>query len=873
MEKQGLTPPTLDLNTNGIPDKWEGEFSREMLALGAPQAYWGDNIWSALQSGNLNPSATLEEGGMTIQEIYNARPPDDLHDVFIQAERSTFNFYVTDTITDDGSPPSGGGYYAYGSGFGSGSIECWDRSARTEHALDVTLDPLSVSPETSPAWFNTKSQNAPWTYHTDWHHISEPNPSTLFAIDEMGTSSITYMLTDGGNTSFNQFQKTRDGDCSTTIETNWGGETRQSKFRLFRPRPTNYPLDLFFLKVTTKYALVDSSVPDFPNSYITVDRSSAAPVTSVEKIKVTIPAYGHTSPWIETTPAAALNIERSVNLNPVEVAVDADRDGEITFDGKDKTTAERPFRFWINNDQDDVEADEPSAVTYPDSNKCSIDTMRDLEDYCRLSLRTGIPITDLQNGNWQIGLRFTNVTSPTTPSIHVFANQSEVGNTDYLTDGTSAANQLALSNHCFQTYNGMIVIPKMYWLRRSDSTAHVIFDGITEGSGNLSVVILDENGNEIGETLGPWIKLLDVRKMYQRARIKNEANQIDDPWVNDTPPAQTWDKDPWLWPYDEDPSADPIAAVFVHGWKMTYLDYLQWSQTSYKRLWHQGFKGKFYSFRWATYSKDTVIPYTELFTYNPSEYRAWLCGPALADFVNQLPDPPEKRNIFGHSMGNVTTGSALRSGMNVKNYAMCNAAMAAMAYDPDPVLRLRTDGSGAPLSDIFYYTAPNRTPDTDPVSAIRETYGLQNKLYTPNIPHKPVMFNFGLPNDYALGIWSWNNLHFKPDDAGHSYYYQEIPQPPNLSYKLFHAPPNAAPREVTRLPEAMGFVTKSMTRTAGSELRTKGSIGDFQNMDDWSNVGGNHGGFGSQHNAEWAWNYQSSNLFWKKLTEVLKLKN
>ncbi len=53
-------------------------------------------------------------------------------------------------------------------------------------------------------------------------------------------------------------------------------------------------------------------------------------------------------------------------LIPVEVAVDADRNGEITFDQSDKTSAGKPFRFWINNDQDDVEADEPILVENPD---------------------------------------------------------------------------------------------------------------------------------------------------------------------------------------------------------------------------------------------------------------------------------------------------------------------------------------------------------------------------------------------------------------------------------------------------------------------------------------------------------------------------
>jgi len=561
--------------------------------------------------------------------------------------------------------------------------------------------------------------------------------------------------------------------------------------------------------------------------------------------------------WISLVPINSLDdttgcLVDNVNLVTVDLAVDADRDGEITFDENDKTSAEIPFRFWINNDQDDVEVDEPSIVTYPDSDMTSIDTMRDLEDYCRLSLRTGIPIADLQNGNRRIGLKFTHIASSTTPSIHVFPNQSAAGNLDYLTNGTAAANQIAISDQCFQTHNGMIVIPQYYWMNRSDSTAHMIFDGIAAGCGNLSVAILDQNYNELGETWGPWIKLLDVRKMYRRARVVNVANQIDDPWVNDNPPAQTWNWDPNGNDYDEDTAAETLACIYVYGWRMTYAETMTWSDTSYKRLWHQGFKGKFYSFRWATYSTDTVNPYTDYFTYNPSEYRAWLCGPALASFVNGLPQYSDQKRIFAHSMGNVTAGAALRAGMQVRLYSLCNAAMSASAYDTNPALR--KDQNGNDLDSI----GDRSTPDTDPDPAYRAAFGLQDKFNNASFPR---MFSFGLPNDHALGLWTENNYMYKPEEAL-GYYYSFPP----------YNRPTWFNRIITSLPEVMGYVTKSLTRTAGADLRTSAIITDCQNMNDWTNMGGNHGGFDSEHSAEWKWNYQSTNLFWKRLVTTLSLK-
>ncbi len=185
-----------------------------------------------------------------------------------------------------------------------------------------------------------------------------------------------------------------------------------------------------------------------------------------------------------------------------------------------------------------------------------------------------------------------------------------------------------------------------------------------------------------------------------------------------------------------------MTAIFVHGWRLKYTDFMNWSDTSYKRLWHQGFRGKFYAFRWPTYSADNTVFRNNsfdnwqdqhapvppgCFTYDASEYRAWLCGPALASWVNSLPHPSTKRNLFAHSMGNVISGAALRAGMVVENYALCNAAMAAMAYDPNPALRNKPNKND-PLDKIWVAFEPKMTPDTDPLATIREAYGIQNKF-------------------------------------------------------------------------------------------------------------------------------------------------
>ena len=610
-------------------------------------------------------------------------------------------------------------------------------------------------------------------------------------------------------------------------------------------------------------------------------------IYDIKTVKIVIPANETQSapidllPTFSFLPDVASGGDQNVRnfLLPVEVAVDADRDGEITFDDKDKTTAAKPYRFWINNDQDNVEVDEPATVTNLDSSNGAITTKRDLEDFTRIRLSVSLPLEDLRNGKWKVGLKFKN-SGGQNPAIRIWPNESDTGKNSFLDDGTAAGKQIA--KQAFgETSSGTVFIPASYWTNRSNTEAHLIFEGVQKGNGELVLVVKPETSEEV-ESASIHLNLLDVREMYQRARIVNDAEQIPDPWVNSTPPAQTWVWDPFNWPYSEDPQAAAVSAIFVHGWRMQYADFLNWSDTSYKRLWHQGFKGKFYSFRWPTYSADNTVfrnnafdnwqeKYASVppggFTYNPSEYRAWICGSALASFVNQLPNPSTKKNIFAHSMGNVITGAALRAGMVVENYALCNAAMASMAYDSSPGLKIDSL-TGQPWDRIWGNLGPQKTPDTDPSVTIRSTYGLANKFNEGS--NLPVMINFYLREDGALKSWIDNNRFFKPDDLGHSYYYQETPVPPNISYKLFQAPVVGNPRKVTAPAEAFGYVTKALTRATGSDPRTGGSIGSSVNMDDWG-VGANHSGFGVTHSAQWRWSNQSTSLFWKKLSEDLEL--
>lgn len=506
----------------------------------------------------------------------------------------------------------------------------------------------------------------------------------------------------------------------------------------------------------------------------------------------------------------------------------------IELGGQLYSSATKPFRFWANYDQDDAEEDEPSEPVKLDCSHGMIDTMRDLEDFTTLKIETGLGIDSLQSGDFTVGLSLIEI-SGTSPSIRIYENLSVNENNEYLTDTIVAAAQINKPSLGLLSSSQNIPISNSFWSGKNNGNLNLIFEGCGTGVCKIFIKLFDRSGKQIGGGSFSYLQLLNVREMYQRAKIKNNPFDIQPTFLDANPQPQTWEWDPNGYNYVDDPEVKPKTVIFVHGWNMDYLSSNKYAETTYKRIWHQGFRGKFYSFRWPTF--------TGLHTYNASEYRAWLCGPTLAAWVNHLPNPTN-RNLIAHSMGNVIAGAALRCNMKIERYAMCNAAMSATSYD-----------TNVHAPTVF------PSPDTDSDPSIRATYGLYNKFNKPNITSNVKIINFGLPDDFALATWSINNSLKKPDSVlGYSYQDSEGDlSPRGLTFSLGYSY-----RSIVSLSEAMGFVTQSRSRTAGAELATRGSISEHVDMSSF--------GFASTHSAQFVFNIQKSHEFWLKIFNKLALK-
>lgn len=505
-------------------------------------------------------------------------------------------------------------------------------------------------------------------------------------------------------------------------------------------------------------------------------------------------------------------------VNVISLCVDANHDGTMdqTLWGPDTTSFLKPFRFWINNDCDwnssgydpvgqDVEI---SLVRLPDYVNFSISSWRDLEDYARLWI-CGVPALWASNG-YQATLTWANVSNGN-PAIKLFQAIEPDGGTRYLTDTNIAAFQTGLpliyntNSFCYTfanvTNGGTFTFPDNFFTNNANK--YFIFEGASVGSGQL-VLTITHNGQQVAQT-GAWLDLRDVKDMYERVHITGVTNSV--------PPlgflSSNYQQQNALRSTSDE---DTNIIVFVHGWRMGMWDYLNFSESMFKRLYWQGYRGRFASVRWDTLSHDDFRLASTLqsfLTFNSSEYRAWQSAKGLSDYLTSLKQrfPNYNVNVCSHSMGGIVMAEALKLQLaagqhNVNNYVLMQVAVPASCYD--------TTFTNYP--PMLAAEASQPTPNT--------YRGYPGAISGAVSGH---LVNFYNTNDYALATgtlpligainWEANQENYKPD-TGFGY--------TTDGTNCFNA--RQGYRIVTDSREIMSFCARPRSKAVGAQPNVGGVI-------------------------------------------------
>ena len=473
----------------------------------------------------------------------------------------------------------------------------------------------------------------------------------------------------------------------------------------------------------------------------------------------------------------------------VSLQLDANHDGnmDLSFNSPDATSVSSPYVFWTDRNYDRLSYDADDSTNYEDDVKIAsnpgtsvpqsdcnysnrvvkgrsfraIPTKRDLEDFARLwvagidtNLIAKLPSGSTITLSWADDFRFWPNVQAGNPTIDLFAAADADGGIGYLTNETTAATQTNII-HC--PYIGRLGPGgsiQLNTIQFADSWAgnHFIWCGVSDGSGCLLLTIADANGNVLGQA-SAWIKIVDIKQMYERWTVGDNPAKAP----TNTPVLVTDGLAAGMQGFRYTAPADTNTPyiLFVHGWNMEPWEKDRFAETAFKRLYWQGYQGRFGEFRWPTdydfAGWKSVI--TDPDNFDNSEFQAWKSGVGLLALLNNLNALyPGHVYMFAHSMGNVVAGEALRQAGNtqlVNTYVAMQAALASHAYDPTtPTRSLGIYDSGTPNRYAQYYTN----------GAANYFHGLLGA---------GTYVNFFNTNDFALSKWQIDQ-NLKPD-VGYSY--------------------------------------------------------------------------------------------------------
>lgn len=545
----------------------------------------------------------------------------------------------------------------------------------------------------------------------------------------------------------------------------------------------------------------------------------------------------------------------------LDCSLDNNRDGVLTYKSEDRTETNKPFLFWLNNDNDyyfnltdypinedkakisEVISDTTSEFDRDRSNSY-IDGIRDLEDFVPLNIMVKGIETELLDGSVYIGFKWKNITSGN-PSINLFFNDYE-DNFGYINNINAAmrliSSEKVISLESTNTYTlSTDFLSSNKYSIFNTGEIRFLYEGVWHGKGELQISLYKRDGTLIHDLKSLFIELRDIKKMYVRSGQDNQYANAHWTQTDDT-------------------------IIFVHGWRMSPAARTSFAETFYKRLWHRGFKGHYAAYQWDTGNWDHLgwtgqigqVVSSIMSDYNGSEEIAWNKGVDFKSFVTELSG--SRKHVAAHSMGNIVVGSALLAGMNIENYALMQAAVPAACYD---------DSEGVEASEFSHVVAgvsrtvfDKVTPDSDEDSATRE---LAYRGRLQNVSGNLV--NFHLTNDYATYYaWELNN-DLKPV---HGYKYAANAQSGQKLYTFYlQEHPNGDIEVIdyylTDPYESMSYAAASWSRAVGTRITAGAIDSNISLTHSTYQLPGENSGFGDVHSGQFHFPIQNLKAFYDSL--------
>jgi hypothetical protein len=418
------------------------------------------------------------------------------------------------------------------------------------------------------------------------------------------------------------------------------------------------------------------------------------------------------------------NLQGECTVHVIKLQLDVNHDGtmDLSYGGPDNTSYYNPFEFWVNDDYDryavsfgsiSLVADDLGsedfrwnrAAAVPDCEYRNslgdriIPSERDLEDFARLwfcgfdsNLLVSLPPGTSGELSWgDKGNPDTN-----NPSIDLFAPEDINGGNGYLNDYSAARRQTNTPWLArLEPGQSLIVFSNDVIPQR---LLPLIWCGVKKGSGKLTFTITQGGTNILAEA-SAYIQINDIKQMYERWTVG------DDPGIAPTnvPAIATEDLTNGVgaFQYPTNTVNTPYI-LLLHDYALPRWKKDRYAETAFKRLYWQGYQGRFGLFRWPSdYRKSDL-------QLDNSESNSWASATGLLNLLTKL-NAQYSTNVYllAHGYGAIAAGEALRlAGTNrlINTYIALQGAVPAQAYDMSLSNRSLSIDNHTPNCYLNYYT-------------------------------------------------------------------------------------------------------------------------------------------------------------------------
>jgi len=543
-----------------------------------------------------------------------------------------------------------------------------------------------------------------------------------------------------------------------------------------------------------------------------------------------------------------------VAAEPRPVGLDLNRDGLIQLISHpriplDETSPSRPFIFWVNEDQDDLEISESWPIERPDHTTPAVDSVRDLEDLYPLWIEVDEQGNRDAQSMLMLSLKPGNARAP---AINLFRSADRACTNQQLVNEDVARAQLGEDHVAMlgSVSSGNRLEIEASRLGTPIKGVHgwgicLLMEGAATGSGQLRIELANGDGSLISRgTID--IEIRPVKSFYKRTRI-DWPERIRAPWTygpeQPPDPELQWVEDSQGIEFDPPWYEDKHVLVWVYGWQTEgeagYLSAtVKGGETIFKRLWHRGFKGRLVFLHWPTIKPRLAYGLFQ------SEYRAYKSGPALKDLVESQPSD-RVVHVTAHSLGSVVLTEALRLGMVAEDAMFQVGAVPAGSLDP------RDDLTLPEVRDLV-------TPDS------ADEFGYRGYLRTPHTR----LYNMYNPSDHTWIGWNLAQHLIKPTHESGARYEYNPDASPSSRYMLKYRPDGEEgwrTRQVTDHHEVMAFIARSKTHPIGGEARLEGPI------EHKFDIGRPPFNFGHGHTVGWSWTPQRTVTFFNLILDAFNI--